>query len=571
MQGPATEPEQKIWSTLRLHTHYTSRYMLSKPFFCFLLALHIPLTYFSANQSFFQFSGVLRTVIVFQIVTFTFYCLGKLVFRRNIYATAIACAPLIFYWFMKIDMEYALFATAVGTASLFLLGRFLDHQKLITFLNVCMLAVFLQPVSQIAMQMTSKKLMEVDYTLLKEDKPALALGDPILKRQGELPSILHITLDAYASDLVLAEVMGVDNSEFSSALEGLGFTVFRNAVAPYNQTILTMPAIFSGDYLSLPRVASLSRSGRFRELGHLWVAGYVHETLNKFGYMFAYNRTGFFRHKYPKDARISEGEVSDKGLSSFESEFILNRGLMFELSVKPRLSKFLDYFRTTKPSSLKNSSAQPSSDPQPPVITLLKSSFGDDFVAGLESPFFYSLHAIAPHPPFTISRDGDKTTIWENNFGSISGGSHAHKMKPELQKQYSNGYAEKLLYTNRTTLGYVKRVIENSGQPLIIVIHGDHGSGVLLDVNSPENSCLRERFLPYLAIYSSSPEISERLQQYSSTRFNLINIYRVIFDEIFEQEIPLEKSESKFVSYANSNKFTDVNEVELERKCNIPW
>lgn len=545
--------------------------MLSRPLFCFLLALHIPLTYFADNQAFFQFSGVVRTLILFQAFTLVLYWLGRKAFGSTVYATAAASAPLIFYWVSTLDVTYAVLATAVGVAVILLMARLLDKEKTIVLLNIGMLAVLLQPLFQIASQSTSNNFMEIDSSLFRQQKSSLALDKPDLKREDEPPSILHLTLDAYASDAVLAEIIGFDNSAFSKSLEELGFTVFPDVVSPYNQTLLTMPAIFSGDYLDLDRVALLEGFSRIVELAQLEVAGHVRETLSNLGYTFAYNQNGVFSPRYPKGAMVSEQEKSFFDLSKFESVFIVQRVFSLYENVRHQLVNIVETPGMANPKGPQEATKPTAENFQFPLISLLKANFKSDFITTLEPPFFYTFHAIAPHPPFTIDRDGNQTTRWLNEFGSISGGSHAHHLEPALQEQYKLGYIEKLLYTNQATLEFVERTLSNVRTPLIIIIHGDHGSGVLLDVDSPEHSCLQERYSPYLAIYSSSPEIGERLKQSASARFNLVNIYRVLFDELFEQDIQLEEDQSFFVSYDKPDEGVQIEHDDLARQCDLPW
>ena len=178
---------------------------------------------------------------------------------------------------------------------------------------------------------------------------------------------------------------------------------------------------------------------------------------------------------------------------------------------------------------------------------------------------------MTPHPPFTLDRHGNAETRWSKKFGTLAGASNAHRMQPQLQKAYAEGYAEKLLFTNNATLDYVTRVLESITGPLIIIINGDHGSGVLLDLESRENSCLRERFSPYLAIYTNSDQLRDRVKGHASSSFNLVNTYRLVFGTLFGQDIPLRENRSTFVNWEDMRENSSVSPQELEQACEIPW
>ena len=66
---------------------------------------------------------------------------------------------------------------------------------------------------------------------------------------GLRPNIIHIVLDGYSRQDVLAELYGFDNAPFLDRLRELGFAVADRATTPYNQTLLVMDSVFSGTML----------------------------------------------------------------------------------------------------------------------------------------------------------------------------------------------------------------------------------------------------------------------------------------------------------------------------------
>ena len=534
--------------------------MLGKPLFCFLLALHVPLTYFADNQSLFEPSDIVRTILLFQIGAAICYWLAAKFFKSPLYAMVAAGLPFIVLWFSGFHLAFGPLAALGLIFCLAFLEDFFQQEIIIELINIVAIAILLQPVySIITFQQTDYSSDKIKH-VIADREPFLGSVDSKFSDASVLPSILHITLDAYSNDAVLSEVLGFDNSKFTGNLKRTGFVVFEKAVAPYNQTLFTMASIFSSSYISEKFFSDVKQSNKDRrKLARLMRHGNVRQTLNQLGYTFAYNDSGYYRGFYPDQSFVLDSSTPHTFLNIFE--FMLLRHWHIEW-----ISNLLSLqFWQTGVLDQKGAVNQALNDKT-------RNAFNSDFTLYLKRPFLYHLHIISPHPPFTIDRNGNDIDKWAKEFGTIAGASHATNMQPSLQKKYAEGYIEKLQFTNQATFTLVKNVIEGfKDDPLVIIIHGDHGSGVLTHTDSLENTCLFERFSPYLAIYSNVPTIAEKIEKRAEGRFNLTNIYPLLFEAIFDQPMKYATNKSFYVNWINLKPHYELMPEQLYQPCDIPW
>ena len=99
---------------------------------------------------------------------------------------------------------------------------------------------------------------------------------------------------------------------------------------------------------------------------------------------------------------------------------------------------------------------------------------------------------------------------------------------------------------------------------MVIIIHGDHGSGSRLIQDSAERTCLMERMRTTVAIYSNVPEISNAVA--TGGIDNTINIYRVIFAALLGREIPRTAGQY-FAKWITPSESSSLAGTEFDRNC----
>jgi hypothetical protein len=80
----------------------------------------------------------------------------------------------------------------------------------------------------------------------------------------------------------------------------------------------------------------------------------------------------------------------------------------------------------------------------------------------------------------------------------------------------------------------VEAILEKSKTPPIILIQADHGSGLLTDFSSAENTCIKERFSPFAAYYLPGMNLET-----VPSDLTTVNLFRMIFNQYFAADLPL--------------------------------
>jgi hypothetical protein len=149
-------------------------------------------------------------------------------------------------------------------------------------------------------------------------------------------------------------------------------------------------------------------------------------------------------------------------------------------------------------------------------------------IPDMAGPKFVFAHVTSPHPPFVFDRDGNpinppgkfNTNDADDFYGSSS--------------VYQKGYVEQVQFVNAQIRQVVKTILAKSETPPIILIQADHGSGLLTDFSSAENTCIKERFSPFAAYYlpGMHPEAVP-------PDLTTVNLFRMIFNQYFAANLPL--------------------------------
>jgi hypothetical protein len=195
-------------------------------------------------------------------------------------------------------------------------------------------------------------------------------------------------------------------------------------------------------------------------------------------------------------------------------------------------------------------------------VSLIRDAYSAPFTHTLERPLFLFTHQLAPHPPFDVSRDGGrrKTIRLANR---LSDATNFHNGEEGRRVEYKEGYLEKLRFINAETGKYLHRLIKELPDPKIVIVHGDHGGGLYVDHKFLDKTCAKERFSPLLAVYSSDG----RLQSSLGKDFNLVNLYRLVFNTYFGTDLPILESNNYFAPRPEPFNHISVSEEHWERNC----
>jgi hypothetical protein len=348
--------------------------------------------------------------------------------------------------------------------------------------------------------------------------------------------IYYIVLDGYVRADVLQELYGFDNSEFIAYLQEKGFAVPTSNHSNYPTTPLSIASTLNMDYIQALTpglenhrerwlMAPFIDHSRVRAL--LESQGYKTVSISTNWSITDNSTTDLYLYPYPVM------------LSDFEG---------FVLDVTP-----LKYFKPL----LGSFASVPEAETHREIVRYHFETLID--LPGVPGPKFVFSHIISPHPPFVFDRNGSPVDS-SASFSFRDANEYAGSLE-----EYRQRYLEQVQFVNRQLEQTIEAILAESTVPPIIILMADHGSGMLTDFSSSENTCLRERFSPFAAYYLPGVERSEIPPDISS-----VNLFRIIFDEYFDARLPLLENRQYFPR--DTMHFYDFEDVtgQVNDQCAVP-
>lgn len=525
--------------------------ILRAPLHCFLLAGYFPLWLLSANLELFAPWNADRAVLLNLLLAGSALLLFRLILR-NWHRAGLAASLVVVLLFGLVPFDtgitfYGMVAAspgwqAIAAATVAVMAatgaRVLVRPRAVAapatlVLNAISAALLVIPAATVA----SSRLHGTAHAAADEDLfPGADL--PFDPPAATYPSIFHVVLDGYARADVLARLYGFDNEPFIAELRRLGFFVAGGSASPYSQTLLAMNAVFSAEYASgAPEPDGTDSSGLRRRLADRLSDSPVRRALQRLGYRSVAVETDY----YP--ARLRSAELVETGADAALPN--LFEQILYERT--PLMGWHDRLFGRAEPAN---------------TVALRRALDPLRLKPGSQPIFFYN-HLVAPHPPFAIDRDG---AARPGAIRGLADGSHLTGGDRAARERYRAGYIEKLLYVNGRLPGYLRHLIATVPGDKIIIVHGDHGGGMWLDHESAARSCLWERMSPLLAVYASDG----RLQRAMTDEFNLVNLYRLVFNIYFGTDLALLDNRSYFSPWSAAASLQQVLPAQGAATC-PPW
>jgi len=424
-----------------------------------------------------------------------------------------------------------------GTAVAFLISRPAVWRKVrepatvINFLNITLLILIALPAGVILyfLAVSSGSLKTI-----REHQPALP--DLQLNPQGAHPDVYYIILDGYGRADVLAELFNFDNAETIGFLENRGFYVAEEGRSNYIQTLLSVNSALNLDYLN-EGVAPLSQTANRWPMMQLIRDSRVQAIFKSLGYTVISVSSVFQTDLVNADLRFSLH--GDSSLNEFERYLLAQTAIRW----------IAEIFNLDIP--------RPGFDSHRASIFYVFDQLSEipQSVAG---PKFVFAHILGPHPPFVLDRNGNPLN--PGYAYTIGDGSDY----PGTLDDYRQGYSDELFYMNTLLRKLVDDILTRSPTPPVIILQGDHGSGMLLDFSSPEKSCPRERLSILNAYYLPGVDTSDL---YSA--ITPVNSFRLILNAYFGANLELLEDKSYFSTWERPYVFTDVTD-QTEKPCVLP-
>jgi hypothetical protein len=359
-------------------------------------------------------------------------------------------------------------------------------------LNLCAIFLVLMPTTQ-ALYLSARS-----QSSLKQAEEAgistFALNPPV---DQPLPSVYFIVLDGYMRSDNLLKDLGYDNSGFVQQLEEMGFYVPPCSRSNYGFTIGSLLTAFNMDYLD-PLQAEIERRQLDMKLDALIKYSRIRRQLETLGY-----RTVAFDSGY-EWSRLYDAEVY---LAVDKDAFALQSLSPFEamLIKSTTLRLATDYTILASRLGIGQGGGQYREHIELERF-ILKSLPG---LASDPLPKFVFAHILIPHFPHVFLPDGSVRTDPAFNNENLS------------DEQRQQGYRDSIGFLNNQIVPVLRRILDESSTPPVIVVMSDHG----LDGE--------HRFENFTALYL--PQGREALYPAISP----VNYFRLALNGSFGARLPL--------------------------------
>lgn len=513
------------------------------PIFPFLFAAYPALALFSHNVSQTPVSDVLRAFLLPLGFVLVMMALLGLLLRDWHKAGLVSCLlvllffsfghvyqllrPVVFagVWLGRADVLAAVWAAGwiLGTWWIIrVLRKPANFTPILNLVSAFLLSLNLINIVSFVIRSGDLKVQEIPA----ENAAAVAPAHSNPQKTAEnLPDIYYIVLDGYGRSDILREYYGVDNSGFLDFLRNSGFYVSEESHSNYNQTALTISSALNLNYLD--HLMKINEQSDNREpLARLVRDSAVRRYLEAHGYQVVAFDTWYFVTQVT-DADLYYPNI--ERLNPFEEMLLVNSAAIFWVDRLAAVERYENYLRSFE--NLYH------------VVELKQ-----------ESPKFVFAHMIIPHPPFVFKENGEPGNYSGTGEGSMFSGNQA---------DYFEGYSSQVKFANKVFARIIEHILAESERPPVIILQADHGPGGYLNWDHVENSCIRERFSILSAIY-----LPPGIQKIQDPRITPVNTFRLVFNNVFGENLPLLEQKAYFSSVDRPFQFTDVTS-RLDETCSL--
>jgi len=359
---------------------------------------------------------------------------------------------------------------------------------------------------------------------------ASASGAPAAETT-DLPDIYYIILDSYAREDMLKQAYGYDNSGFTGYLRSRSFLVGSRSRSNYSHTYLSLASSLNMTYLDSVADRLGPESDDHSALLHMIGDSRVVKELRRRGYTIASVASGY------TGTDLGDVDVHfapRRALSEFQNVLISTTALPLILDRLLHRSQF-DLHRAR--------------------ILYAFEHLPD--AARLKHPVFVFCHILSPHPPFVFGAKGEEINP-QGHFTMTEGSSFQTADKEEVRREYVEKYRAQLQFITAKTETMIEQILAASPQPPVIIVQADHVPVAFRDWDDLDTDRLGE--LMTILNACLVPTDSTGPAWYDS--ISPVNTFRLIFDRVFGQNLPLLPDRSWFSTSELPFRFYDADQPE---------
>lgn len=387
-----------------------------------------------------------------------------------------------------------------------------------TYLNTAAIVLLIQPVFVLA---------QFYYKSGFSPEPVEPSAIEAPASSGETPDIYYIIVDAHGRSDVVRDIYGYDNSFFINSLKEKGFFVADQSHSNYVQTTLSLSSSLNYEYLNdLELNPESTDRGALKDL-------ILHSKIRRFleqsGYKTVAFSSGYSSTNFD-DADIIIEYKPHKMFTDFE-DLLLSTSLIRILDKETQNKWFVD------PLQCDNRRGY--------ILNIFENLKTIPKIPGKK---FVFAHILSPHPPFIFDANGNPV---ERGGCRVNDGEYFTGTKED----YMLGYPEQMIYIDKLLEETVTEILNNSPTPPIIIIQGDHGSGMMLDWDSARKTCQRERTSILNAYYFPNGDYEDLYQGVSP-----VNTFRTVLNLYFGASLPLLEDRTYYSQWYSPYNFVDVTD-----------
>ena len=310
------------------------------------------------------------------------------------------------------------------------------------------------------------------------------------------PDIYYIILDGYSRGDTL-EFMGYDNSPFLMDLENQGFYVAQCSTSNYKWTLLSLASTFNMHYLWKVFPDVEPRDTNLLPLFRALHDNRVVKDLRERGYKIVAFDTGYeWLNWKGADQYIELERLSSPFFAPLQPfEYLFLKTTLFDLALKGdflRQERYQAHYQRIHYNldKLNELAIEP-------------------------GPKFVYAHLVVPHTPYIFNPDGTFKTKESDNYS-------------DKNSQYAN-YLDNVEFVTAAISKVVQNIIQNSEQPPVIILQGDHG----FVIPKRKFNILNAFFLP-----------GDSTENMPYETISTVNTFRIIFNRYFDTNYSILRDKS---------------------------
>ena len=353
-----------------------------------------------------------------------------------------------------------------------------------------------------------------------------------LPTKDSLPDIYYIIVDGYGRSDLLQELFDYDNSAFLDYLKDRGFYVAEDGHSNYVQTSLSIASSLNFEYVNYLTEAVGDENRSRDPLAELIQDSQVRSFLEQQGYQTVTFATGY------GPTTITNADI----YIPYQPEIVNDlEAMLLTSSAMRALGDRMNNLFTAFSCEVQRGG----------VLNIFEHLVQ---IPELSGPQFVFAHIMSPHPPFVFGANGE--SVLHGDCNGLDGDGFQGSFD-----DYRTGYPQQANFISSMLAETIDQILINSAVSPIIIVQADHGSGLLLNMSSIEETCLRERTSILNAYYL--PENGGTTLYESITP---VNSFRVILNHYFGVDLPLLEDNIYFSTWDQLYQFEDITN-ELEERC----